>query len=105
VRDSAWLRDAGTCVWIGVISGGAYVLAFIGASGYGARGQGRAWLLAADFLLGAGGSFLALPWPKGHVRNLLGGAPVLELPQLSALLLLLGTSFAFLFIGILRTRR
>jgi hypothetical protein len=103
--DPLWLRDAFACVWIGALSAGAYVLAFVGASGFGARGQGRAWLLGADFLLGAGSSLLALPWPKGHVRSLLGGTPVLELSQLAALLLLLGTSFAFLLSGSLRSRR
>lgn len=103
--DPLWLRDAATCFWIGGLSAAAYVLAFIGASGYGARGQGRGWLLAADFLLGTGSSLLALPWPKGHVRSLLGGTPVLELSQLAALLLLLGTSFAFLLSGSLRSRR
>jgi hypothetical protein len=103
--DALWLRDAASCLWIGAISGVAYVLSFVGASGYGSRGQGRAWLLAADFVLGAGGSLLAVPWPKGHVRNLLGGTPVLGLSQLIALLLLLGTSFAFLGLGSLRTRR
>jgi hypothetical protein len=103
--DALWLRDAVTCLWIGAVSGVAYVLSFVGASAYGRRGQGRAWLLAADFVLGAGGSLLAAPWPKGHVRNLLGGTPVLGLSQLIALLLLLGTSFAFLGLGSIRTRR
>lgn len=103
--DPLWLGDAATSLWIGALAGPAYVLSFVGASGYGSRGQGRFWLLAADFLLGAGGSLLAVPWPKGHVRNLLGGTPVLELSQLVALLVLLGTSFAFLALGMLRTRR
>jgi hypothetical protein len=103
--DPLLLRDTATCVWIGLVSGVAYSAAFMGASAYGQRGQGRAWLLGADFLLGAGSSLLALPWPKGHVRNLLGGTPVLQLSQLSALLLLLGTSFACLWLGALRGRR
>jgi hypothetical protein len=36
---------------------------------------------------------------------LLGGAPVLQLSQLNALLLLLGTAFACLWFGMLRARR
>jgi hypothetical protein len=103
--DPLWLADAASCSWIGGLSGLAYVLSFVGASGFGGRGQGRIWLLGADFVLGAGSSLLAVPWPKGHVRNLLGGMPVLELSQLAALLVLLGTSFAFLGLGALRTRR
>jgi hypothetical protein len=103
--DPLLLRDTATCVWIGLVSGVAYTVALVGASAYGQRGQGRVGLLSADFLLGAGSSFLALPWPKGHVRNLLGGAPVLQLSQLSALLVLLGTSFACLWLGALRCKR
>lgn len=98
--DPRLLGDVATCLWIGGASGLAYALAFVGASAYGKAGRGRAWLLGADFLLGAGSSALALPWPKGHVRNLLGGTPVLELSQLAALMALLGTSFAFLALGL-----
>jgi hypothetical protein len=97
--------DAFTSLWIGLAAGSAYVAAFVGASAFGRRGQGRFWLLVADFLLGAGDSFLALPWPKAHVRNLLGGSAVLQLSQLAALAMLLGTSFAFLWLGTLRNQR
>ena len=103
--DSGFVSDAITSVWIGIVAGAAYVFTFVGASAYGRRGQGRFWLLAADFVLGASDSFLALPWPRGQVRNLLGGSAVLELSQLAALLVLLGTSFAFLSLGALRLKR
>jgi hypothetical protein len=103
--DPLLLRDGVSSVWIGIVSGAAYTAALLGASAFGRRGQGRAWLLAADFVLGAGSSFFALPWPKGHIRNLLGGAPVLEQSQLSALIMLLGTSFAFLWFGARRAQR
>jgi hypothetical protein len=103
--DPRLAADAFTSFWIGLVSGTAYVAAFIGASAFGRHGQGRVWLLVADFLLGAGDSFLALPWPKGHVRNLLGGSAVLELSQLGALFALIGTSFAFLWLGTLRNQR
>lgn len=103
--DTALLADALASAWIGSLSGVAYVAGFLGSSSWGRRGQGRSWFLAADFLLGAGSSLLALPWPKGHVRNLLGGSAVLELSQQSALLALLGTSFAYLWLGTLRNRR
>jgi hypothetical protein len=105
LHDPAWLGDTITSLWIGVASAFAYVVALVGASAIGQRGQGRIWLLAADFLLGAGSSLLALPWPKGHVRNLLGGVPVLEMSQLAAIVVMLGTSFAFLWLGALRSQR
>jgi hypothetical protein len=103
--DPRLVTDALASLWIGLAAGGAYVAAFLGASALGRRGQGRFWLLVADFLLGAGDSFLALPWPKGHLRNLLGGSAVLQLSQFAALALLLGTSFAFLWLGTLRNQR
>lgn len=100
--DEGLLADLAASSWIGAVAGAVYVAALLGASALGARGRGRVWLLALDFLLGAGSSSLALPWPKGHVRNLLGGAPVLELSQLAALGVLLGTSFALLSFGLRR---
>jgi hypothetical protein len=103
--DPKLLTDAWTSLMIGIVSGPAYVAALVGASGLGRRGQGRSWLIAADFLLGAGDSFLAFPWPKGHIRNLLGGVAVVELSQLGALIVLLGTTFAFLWSGALRNQR
>ena len=103
--DPQLLSDAWTSLTIGIVSGPAYVAAFIGASALGRRGQGRTWLVAADFLLGAGDSFLAFPWPKGHVRNLLGGSAVLQLSQAGALVALLGTSLALMWLGTLRNQR
>lgn len=103
--DPQLLSDAFTSLWIGLVAGVAYTAAFVGASAYGRRGQGRSWLLAADFLLGAGDAFLAFPWPKGHVRALLGGDAVLGLSWSGALFTLLGTSFAFLWFGVSRNRR
>jgi hypothetical protein len=103
--DPQLLGDALTSLWIGLVAGPAYVAAFMGASAYGRSGRGRSWLLAADFVLGAGNSVLAFPWPKAHIRNLLGGSAMLEMSQLGALLALLGTSFAFLLFGVLRNQR
>ena len=39
-------------------------------------------------LLGAGVTAAALPWPRAHIRNLLGADPVMALPQWSSSLLL-----------------
>jgi hypothetical protein len=103
--DPGLLNDVLATSWIGVLSGAAYVTALVGVSAFGRRGSGRAWFLAADFLLGAGSSFLALPWPKAHIRNLLGGVPVLDLSQAAGAVALLGTSFAFLCLGAWRSGR
>lgn len=71
-------------------SGSAIAVSYIGLFAFGSlwARKGRLILLVADWLFGSGSGVLALPWPRGHARNLLGGEPVLELSQASALLLL-----------------
>ena len=85
---SAFLPDLRTSVAISLLAGGVYALWFGMASLLGKRGGGRKCALIVDFLLGASSSVLALPLPRGHVRNLLGGTPVHELSQPSAWLAL-----------------
>src|SRR6185295_18715785 len=76
--------DLRASVGIALLAGAVYALYFGAASLLGKRGGGRKWALIVDFVLGAGASALAAPWPRGHVRNLLGGQPVIELSQASA---------------------
>lgn len=73
---------------IALFAGAAYVLFFAAASLFGARGGGRRWALIVDFVLGASASGLAVPWPRAHLRNLLGGQPPLGWSQSSAWLAL-----------------
>ena len=84
----ALTNDLRVSLGIAFLAGAVYVLWFSAASRLGRRGGGRKWALVLDFLLGAGASALAAPWPRGHLRNLLGGAPVLGLSQPSAWLAL-----------------
>ncbi len=99
----AFLRDLRVSVAIALLSGAVYALWFGAASLFGKRGGGRKWALLLDFVLGAGGSLLALPWPRGHVRNLLGGTPVHELSQGSAWLALAAIGVISLTLGVLRS--
>jgi hypothetical protein len=78
-------RDLLATSWIGPLAGAAYAGLFALGSTF---RRGRLWFLLGDWLLGAGTGFLALPWPRGHVRNLLGYAPVLDLSQAAAALAL-----------------
>jgi len=87
-HDPTFARDLRMSLGIALISGATYALWFGAASLLGKRGGGRKWALVLDFVLGAGSSALAGPWPRGHVRNLLGGSPVLDLSQNSAWLAL-----------------
>jgi hypothetical protein len=80
------------CVWSGALSG----LAYAGLFALGSRFNrfGRVAVLLGDWLLGAGSSIFALPWPRAHVRSLFGGEPVLDLSQLASLAFLVAIAFA-----------
>jgi len=87
-RSPTLLTDLRASVGIALVAGVVYALYFGASSLLGKRGGGRKWALIIDFVLGAGSSALAAPWPRGHLRNLLGGQPVIELSQASAWLAL-----------------
>jgi hypothetical protein len=84
--DPHFARDVMAVSWIGALAGAGYAGLFALGSTF---RRGRLWLLLGDWLLGAGTGFLALPWPRGHVRNLVGYSPVLDLSQPAAALALL----------------
>jgi hypothetical protein len=88
IADPRLAADLFACTWSGASIGVGYAGLFAFGSRWGQNG--RLLLLIGDWLLGSGSSVLALPWPRAHARNLLGGEPVLDLSQASALLLLWG---------------
>ncbi|MEI9953407.1 MAG: hypothetical protein WDO74_31625 [Pseudomonadota bacterium] len=102
-RSSTLAPDLRTSLGIALIGGAVYALYFGAASLLGKRGGGRKWALVVDFLLGAGSSALAAPWPRGHLRNLLGGEPVVGLSQASAWLALAAIAIACVTLSALRT--
>jgi len=102
--DPSLPSDLASSSWIAVLSGLAYAAWFLLASLLGNDGRrGVAWLV--DFVLGSGASVLAAPVPRGHVRNLLGGQPVLELTQQASGLVLLGLTALCLSVSLSRTPR
>jgi hypothetical protein len=73
-------------------------IAALGALGYAAcfglaqlvgGGLGRAAFLVADWLLGSGAGVAALPWPRAHLRSLLGGPAVAGMSPYQAALFLI----------------
>jgi hypothetical protein len=74
--------------WVGVLAGLAYVGCLGLAQALGGD-LGRALFLVGDWMLGSGTSLLALPWPRSHLRALLGGEAPLALAPLDAALCLL----------------
>jgi hypothetical protein len=102
--DPKWTVDATQSMPIAALGSLAYVGLFALGSEFGTRGQGRAVLLVADWLFGSGTSVLALPWPRGHLRNLLGLEPVLDITQPLASVLLLGLSAILVGVTLWRVR-
>jgi hypothetical protein len=74
-------------VGVGVLGGFAYVGCLGLAQALGGN-IGRVLFLCGDWLLGSGTSLLALPWPRAHLRALVGGdAPLGLAPRDAALCL------------------
>jgi hypothetical protein len=74
-------------VWVGMLGGLAYAGCFGLAEALGGN-LGRVSFLVGDWLLGSGTSLLALPWPRAHLRALLGGDAALGLAPRDAALCL-----------------
>lgn len=95
MTDSRLWNDLARTIPIATLAGSAYAAWYWLASSFGAKGGGRKWFLISDWVFGTTSGWLSLPFPRGHVRNLLGGAPVLELGQSASFgVLLLGTALA-----------
>jgi hypothetical protein len=90
--------------WVAFVGALAYVAWFGLASTIGNGGRARLWALIIDWLLGSGPTAFALFWPRGHVRNLLGAEPVLEMPQWSAGVALFVLTLAYTGLTLARCR-
>lgn len=82
--DPRFTSDLVASAWIGGLGGAIYAWWLGFGASFGARGGGRWALLLLDATLGMGTGALALPWPRAHLRNLLGADAVLGLPQWAA---------------------
>ena len=93
---SAWAalggeaRDLATICLVGGAGGASYATLFCWGASIGSKGGGKLAVLALDWLLGVSSAGWAMPWPRAHLRCLLGGDAVLGVaPPGSALVLVL----------------
>lgn len=88
----------GVVILIAALGCASYVAGFAVAQLLGGA-LGRALFLVGDWLLGAGTGVTALPWPRAHLRALLGGDAVLGMSALQATgcLLALTVSLSLLY--------
>lgn len=105
LSDRGLSADLLASAWIGAAAGVAYTCWFALGSSFGRRGGGRLWALALDWVLGSSTTAIAFPWPRGHIRNLLGAAPVLALSQWQGGLALTVLSCTYLGLALRRVAR
>ena len=97
--------DLATSVWIGALAGGSYAWFFGFGTSLGRRGGGSFVVLVLDWFLGVSSSAVAVPWPRAHLRNLLGAEPILGLSQGAALAVLVGLVVVYSSLALWRTPR
>jgi hypothetical protein len=101
--DPSLARDVLTSGGAGLVGGACY--ACLLTLGAGLWRHGALAFLVLDWLVGSGVSLAALTWPRAHLRNLLGGTPVLDWPQWTGLPSLVALSFLALLLAMARVPR
>jgi hypothetical protein len=98
-------RDAIASAYAAGLGGAAYASFFTLGASFGKRGGGRLVFLVADWVLGGNDGATALVTPRGHVRNLLGGAPPMELSGRASAGLLVAITVVCAVLATRRARR
>lgn len=95
--------DAWTSAGIALLGASAYVAWIFAGATVGRRGRGRIVPLLGDFTLGFGVGAFALPWPRAHLRSLLGDLPVAALSPSASSVVLAATTVACLVLVLARS--
>jgi hypothetical protein len=103
--DGPALIDAFTSAWIGALGGAVYVVWFALGALFLKGGKGRAVALGVDWIFGTATSAVALPWPRAHLRSLLGGELVAGLPEWQSTVALYALGAVYLSLVSLRVAR
>jgi hypothetical protein len=102
--DSPLARDGVASAYAGGLGGAAYA-AWLGlGASFGKRGGGRLVFLVVDWVLGASDGAAALATPRGHVRNLLGGMPPMDLSERASGVALVALAMVWALIALWRAR-
>ncbi|HEY4013086.1 MAG TPA: hypothetical protein VGM06_07095 [Polyangiaceae bacterium] len=99
------LRDGAASAYACALGGAAYAAWFVLGATFGRRGGGRLAFLLADWVLGANVTAAALVTPRGHLRNILGGAPPMELSERGSAIALVAIALLCSAIATWRVRR
>ena len=96
-------RDLATSGWIAALGAAAYVAWFAFGATALRFGRGRWLALHGDFVLGGSAGWWSVPWPRSHLRNLIGAEPPLGLAQASSSVLLAAMVVVLALLGSLRS--
>jgi hypothetical protein len=102
--DPPVLADAVASAYAGGLGGTAYAAFFTLGASFGKRGGGRLALLVVDWVLGSNDGSAAVFTPRGHVRNLFGGTPPMDLSERASAALLLAMAIGCAVIAVRRAR-
>jgi hypothetical protein len=97
-------HDAWTSAGIAALGASSYVAWTFAGATLGRRGRGRYLPLLCDFVLGFGVGTFALPWPRAHLRNLLGDLAVGALSPAASSVVLLSSTVALVLAVMLASR-
>jgi hypothetical protein len=97
--------DAATTTWIAALGAVAYSTLFFVVSTLGRSLSLGLGVLLVDWLLGSGSSVVALPFPRAHLGNLLGGSAPVDLLQWQSALFLLVLSLGGVAFAVFRLER
>lgn len=90
--------------WVSALGAACYASFFVFGASFGKSGAGRMVLLVADWILGSAGGPLEMATPRGHLRNLLGGAPLLHVSQTASAITLGAIAVVCMLIAARRAR-
>jgi hypothetical protein len=102
--DPPLARDAIACAYAGGLGGAGYAAWFMLGASFGKGGGGRLVLLVVDWMLGANAGAAALVTPRGHLRNLFGGMPPMDLSERASAAALVALTIACALVAVRRAR-
>ena len=97
--------DLLTTTPIALLGGAAYAAWFALGAAFLRAGRGKLVVLLVDFTLGAGSGVVAALFPRAHLRSLIGGERVMDLPQANSSVLLLAMTIALIAVAAQRVGR
>jgi hypothetical protein len=103
--DPPIVRDTFASAYAAALGGVAYGAWFGLGATFGRGGGGRFALLLLDWILDATGGAPAVVCPRSHVRNLLGGAPPLDLPERASAIALVILAACYASAAVFRATR